>query len=78
MPWRKDAREEIARENELKADIEFGEMGLSRPFMPNEIIDLDKRLRITDYVVPEGGYRRSEASNGAEPVKDAETAGGPA
>ncbi len=73
LPWRKDARKEIAQENAQKADLEFGEMGLDRPFAPNEIIDLDRRLRITDFVVPEGGYRRHDS---AETGTEAATAAG--
>ncbi len=56
LPWRRDAREEMAQERAAKADVEFGELGLARGFASSEIIDLDKRLRITDYVVPPGGY----------------------
>ena len=56
LPWRKDAREEIAKERAQKRDTEFGELGISRPFTANEIIALDRRLRITDEVTPPGGY----------------------
>ena len=56
LPWRKDAREEIAKERAQKRDTEFGEMGISRPFTANEVMALDRRLRITDEVTPPGGY----------------------
>ena len=56
LPWRKDAREEIAKERAQKRDTEFGELGISRPFTANEAIALDRRLRIADEVTPPGGY----------------------
>ena len=62
LPWRKDAREEIAKERDQKKDTEFGELGISRPFTANEVMALDRRLRITDDVTPPGGYGSS--SNG--------------
>lgn len=56
LPWRKDAREEIAKERAQKRDTEFGELGVTRPFTANEMIALDRRLNITDYATPPGGY----------------------
>ena len=67
LPWRKDAREEAALEKAQQADVEFGELGTSRPFAPDEVISLDKRLHITDQVVPESGYAQPQDPAGAAP-----------
>ena len=65
LPWRKDAREEKAlavakeREQNIGKD-EIGDMGLTRPFTPDKVAQLDRVLDITDLVdekkmVPTGG-----------------------
>ncbi len=56
LPWRRDAK--IARKAEIaKAqDPEFGELGLEKEFLPDKVMDLDRRLGILSYSVPEGGY----------------------
>ncbi len=56
LPWRKDARAEIAAENAQKREPEIGELGLERPFTPEEVIAIDRRLGILDEVVPKEGY----------------------
>ncbi|MCY3860362.1 MAG: ABC transporter permease [bacterium] len=56
LPWRSDARAEIAAENAQKREPEIGELGLERPFTPEEVIAIDRRLGILDEVVPKEGY----------------------
>ncbi|MDE0580464.1 MAG: ABC transporter permease [Acidimicrobiia bacterium] len=56
LPWRSDARAEIAAENAQKREPEIGELGLERPFNPEEVIAIDRRLGILDDVVPKEGY----------------------
>ncbi len=56
LPWRGDARAEIAAENAQKREPEIGELGLERPFTPEEVIAMDRRLGILDDVVPKEGY----------------------
>lgn len=56
LPWRSDARAEIAAENAQKREPEIGELGLERPFTPEEVIAIDRRLDILDDVVPKEGY----------------------
>ncbi len=61
LPWRKDARAEIAAENAQKREPEIGELGLERPFTPEEVIAIDRRLEILDDVVPKEGYGASRS-----------------
>ena len=56
LPWRSDARAEIAAENAQKREPEIGELGIERPFTPEEVIAIDRRLGILDEVVPKEGY----------------------
>ncbi|MCY3577525.1 MAG: ABC transporter permease [bacterium] len=56
LPWRRDARAEIAAENAQKREPEIGELGIDRPFTPEEVIAIDRRLGILDEVVPKEGY----------------------
>jgi len=56
LPWRSDARAEIAAENAQKREPEIGELGIERPFTPEEVIAIDRRLGILDDVVPKEGY----------------------
>ena len=56
LPWRSDARAEIAAENAQKREPEIGELGIDRPFTPEEVIAIDRRLGILDEVVPKEGY----------------------
>ncbi|MYH96872.1 MAG: ABC transporter permease [Acidimicrobiia bacterium] len=56
LPWRSDARAEIAAENAQKREPEIGELGLERAFNPEEVIAIDRRLGILDDVVPKEGY----------------------
>jgi branched-chain amino acid transport system permease protein len=65
LPWRKDARIEkelmVAKEREQNiGKDEINDMGLSRPFTPDKVAQLDRVLDITDLVdekkmVPTGG-----------------------
>lgn len=65
LPWRADAREEkalmVAKEREMNiGKDEIGDMGITRPFTPDKIAQLDRVLDITDEVdehpmVPTGG-----------------------
>ena len=61
LPWRSDARAEIAAENAKKREPEIGELGLERPFTPEEVIAIDRRLEILDDVVPKEGYGTSRS-----------------
>ncbi len=61
LPWRGDARAEIAAENAQKREPEIGELGLERPFTPEEVIAIDRRLEILDDVVPKEGYGASRS-----------------
>lgn len=61
LPWRSDARAEIAAENAQKREPEIGELGLERPFTPEEVIAIDRRLEILDDVVPKEGYGASRS-----------------
>jgi branched-chain amino acid transport system permease protein len=53
LPWRKDAKEEKAllvakaREEDIGRD-EIGELGLTRPFTPDKVSQLDHVLRVAD------------------------------
>ena len=61
LPWRSDARAEIAAENARKREPEIGELGIERPFTPEEVIAVDRRLGILDDVVPKEGYGTSRS-----------------
>lgn len=61
LPWRSDARAEIAAENAQKREPEIGELGIERPFTPEEVIAIDRRLGILDEVVPKEGYGTSRS-----------------
>ena len=61
LPWRRDARAEIAAENAQKREPEIGELGIERPFTPEEVIAVDRRLGILDDVVPKEGYGTSRS-----------------
>jgi branched-chain amino acid transport system permease protein len=61
LPWRSDARAEIAAENAQKREPEIGELGLERPFTSEEVIAIDRRLGILDDVVPKEGYGASRS-----------------
>ena len=61
LPWRSDARAEIAAENAQKREPEIGELGMERPFTPEEVIAVDRRLGILDDVVPKEGYGTSRS-----------------
>jgi len=59
LPWRQDARDEARREREAKQLPEVGELGLTEPFEPEDVADIDRRLDIVDEVTPSGGYHPS-------------------
>ncbi len=56
LPWRQDARDEMAAEKARKREPEIGELGLDRAFTADAVIALDRTLGITDHVTPPGGY----------------------
>ncbi|GJM38269.1 MAG: hypothetical protein DHS20C19_16360 [Acidimicrobiales bacterium] len=56
LPWRRDAREELAAENARKRVTEVGGLGLTEPFTSEAIIALDTQLGIVDDVTPTAGY----------------------
>lgn len=62
LPWRRDARQELARERAQKRDVEFGELGISQPFTADEVMTLERRLRINDRLTA----RTNDQSNGQE------------
>lgn len=57
LPWRADAREEHALEQAAGSEAEIGELGLTRAFTPEDVVALDRALRIEEDIVPAGGYR---------------------
>lgn len=57
LPWRKDAKEDFRLESQRKQDPEIGELGLKEKFLPDKVMDLDRTLKITKAVIPEGGYK---------------------
>jgi hypothetical protein len=56
LPWRKDAREELALEKAQKREPEVGDLGIVRPWTNDAVVALDRRLGILDDVTPDGGY----------------------
>ncbi len=61
LPWRADARAELARERAKRRDPEFGDWGLVTPFDEDAVIELDHRLGIVDEVTPSEGYEPGRA-----------------
>ncbi len=57
LPWRRDAREELAAENAKKRIPEIGGLGLTEPFTSEAIVALDTQLGIIDDVTPAAGYQ---------------------
>jgi len=57
VPWRRDAREELAVENASKRVPEIGGLGLTEPFTNEAVVALDQSLHIINDVTPSGGYR---------------------
>ena len=66
LPWRRDAREELAAERAAARDPEIGELGVDRPFTPDDVLVLDKHLGITADVTPPEGYAYTEAGPALE------------
>ncbi|MDG2026833.1 MAG: ABC transporter permease [Acidimicrobiales bacterium] len=56
LPWRRDAREEMAQERAAKTTAEIGGLGLDLPFTNETVLTLDTELGIIDEVTPSGGY----------------------
>ncbi|MHC4911199.1 MAG: ABC transporter permease subunit [Planctomycetota bacterium] len=56
VPWRRDAREELALEFARKREPEIGALGLTEPFTNEAVVAMDHRLGIIDDVTPTGGY----------------------
>ncbi|MEZ5166799.1 MAG: ABC transporter permease [Acidimicrobiales bacterium] len=65
LPWRKDAREEAAREKAKNAEPEIGALGLDEPFTSEMMVGIDHHLGIIDDVTPTGGYRFGVAGESA-------------
>ena len=61
LPWRSDARAELAAERASKKLPEIGGLGLSEPFTNEAVVGLDNALGIVDDVTPSGGYTRAVA-----------------
>lgn len=59
LPWRGDARAALRRERERAAEAEVGELGLTRPFTPDAVLAIDRRLGVLDELAPPGGYEAS-------------------
>lgn len=56
LPWRSDARAELAAENAKKREREVGGLGLDEPFTHEAVMALDTELHIVDDVTPATGY----------------------
>jgi branched-chain amino acid transport system permease protein len=56
LPWRQDARDELAAENATKRLPEIGGLGLTEPFTNEAVVALDHQLGIVNDVTPAGGY----------------------
>lgn len=61
LPWRHDAREEMAAERARKRVPEIGGLGLTEPFTNEAVIALDAQLGIVDDVTPSSGYHHGVA-----------------
>ena len=61
LPWRSDARAELAAENATKREAEIGGLGLTEPFTSEAVIGLDRALGIVDDVTPSVGYHHGVA-----------------
>ena len=59
LPWRQDARDELAHERSSKQIPEVGGLGLTEPFTSNTVIHLDHELGILDDVTPVDGYHHA-------------------
>lgn len=57
LPWRNDAREEMAADRARKRVPEIGGLGITEPFTNEAVIALDAQLGIVDDVTPSAGYR---------------------
>lgn len=68
LPWRKDAREELAAENATKRVTEVGGLGLDEPFTSEAVVALDSVLGIVDDVTPSQGYRHGVSATTPETV----------
>jgi branched-chain amino acid transport system permease protein len=56
LPWRRDAREELAREKAQKREPEVGDLGIAQAFTNDAVVSLDRKLGILADVTPDGGY----------------------
>jgi branched-chain amino acid transport system permease protein len=48
LPWRHDAKERAAHDKARLALPEIGELGITRPFTPTDIIEIERELGVTD------------------------------
>ncbi|MDH3753000.1 MAG: ABC transporter permease [Acidimicrobiia bacterium] len=56
LPWRADARHAFAADRRARRLPEIGRLGLSEPFTPDAVVELDRRLGVIGDVTPVGGY----------------------
>ncbi len=77
LPWRKDAREELAREKAQKREPEIGDLGIAQAWTNDAVVAIDRRLGILDDVTPDGGYlqHRPDERARAAPVSTVGGAG---
>ncbi|MEZ5245604.1 MAG: ABC transporter permease [Acidimicrobiales bacterium] len=61
LPWRSDARAELAAEKASKREAEIGGLGLTEPFTSEAVVGLDAVLGIVDDVTPGAGYHHGVA-----------------
>jgi hypothetical protein len=50
LPWRRDAKEEFAQTKAKRREREIGQLGLTEPFRPSELLAIERRLGIVDAV----------------------------
>jgi branched-chain amino acid transport system permease protein len=50
LPWRRDAKQEWALAKAKKREPEIGELGLTEPFRPSDLLSIERKLGIVDQV----------------------------
>ncbi len=59
LPWRRDARRELALERERGRVREIGGLGLTEPFTGEALLEIDHELGVVDDITPAEGYRHA-------------------